>query len=321
MKSLGRKLVTNTAKLKKECPLDKKCEWEFFYYSQFSDFNLPIFKCKKCELQALSPDAREQPEELYNESYYLGKAKEQTSAKDGKEYFIYKDERKFEKFERFVWHARINSIKRFLYNHSPIMPENPLSSGNLNFLDIGSSFGGFLQTAKEAGFNAYGIEIAKYAAEYAKKRGLAIFNGDLLNAKYKNQFFHVITLIEVIEHLANPDKVFNKLSELLGSGGLLVIQTANFSGWQAIKEKENYHYYLPGHFYYYNAELLLKILQKRGFSKFKIHYGVDFGLLPKLLKSRGNFKWFKITWYHFKSRLFYKNRPLTSSMVLYAIKD
>ena len=141
--------------------------------------------------------------------------------------------------------------------------------------------------------------------------------------------FDIIILIEVIEHLPYPNQVFYKLNQLLSPNGLLILQTANFEAWQAIKEKENYHYYLPGHFYYYNESNLKKILSKNDFTSFISFFGVDFSLFTKLMKSRGNFskwtdyifKWSKISAYHFKSKLTYKKKRMTSSMVLYSFKN
>ena len=63
-----------------------------------------------------------------------------------------------------------------------------------------------------------------------------------------------------------------------------------------------------------------------GFSKICIFRPVDFGLLPKLKKSRGDFnslkdyaRWMSIASYHLKGKLKIKEHPLTSSMVVYAI--
>ena len=98
-------------------------------------------------------------------------------------------------------------------------------------------------------------------------------------------------------------------------------------GWQAQKAKERYHYFLPGHLSYFSAQNLSHTLYTIGFSKVKIYYPVDFGLLPKLRKSRGDFstlkdyvKWFTIALYHLKSKIKWKGQPLTSSMVVYAFK-
>jgi hypothetical protein len=59
--------------------------------------------------------------------------------------------------------------------------------------------------------------------------------------------FAAITLIEVAEHLTSP-RVPHLPQPIACSkrGGVLVIQTANFEGWQAVKGGADYHYYLPG---------------------------------------------------------------------------
>ncbi|PNV73572.1 class I SAM-dependent methyltransferase [Leptospira inadai serovar Lyme] len=284
-----------------ECPLDGTCRWERLYTSEYSDFKLPIRICKTCGLQAQFP--RPLPEELYTEDYYTGS-----------QGFTYRDERATEKFDRYVWFARLANIAKFR------------SEGN--FLDIGCSFGGFLNCARERGYVPYGVEISPYSAKQAGMRGIKIWQGQFLDADLPENFFDVITLIEVIEHLENPKAVFDKLAKILKPGGLLLIQTANFEGRQAKEAGPKYHYYLPGHVYYYSASNLRKILAKRGFERQVTYLGVDFPLYAKLLKSRGSFKswkdyrkWITISFYHFRSKLKRGGLPLTSSMVHYAIKS
>ncbi|TGL36832.1 class I SAM-dependent methyltransferase [Leptospira koniambonensis] len=286
--------------IQEECPLGGDCDWEPLYRSEFGNFDLSIQTCKTCGFQAQFP--RPEPESLYTEEYYTGNQE-----------FTYRDERKTEKFDRYVWFARLKNISKFK------------SSGN--FLDIGCSFGGFLECAKEKGFMPYGVEISPFSAKQAEARGFKIWQGQFLDADIPENFFDVITLIEVIEHLENPKEVFNKLTKVLKPDGLLLIQTANFDAWQAMEAGKNYHYYLPGHVYYYSAKILRKILARRGFERQITYLGVDFPLSAKLLKSRGSFsswkdylKWFRISFYHFKSKLSKKGIPLTSSMVHYAIK-
>ncbi|MCB1193320.1 MAG: class I SAM-dependent methyltransferase [Leptospiraceae bacterium] len=286
-------------KLKENCPIDKSCEWNFLYNSAYNSYNLPIYRCNQCNLQAYPPKEELDLKQLYSENYYKGTSN-----------YTYKDERETEYYDSYVWDARIKNIRKF--------------QNKGNFLDVGSSFGGFLSRAKRLGFSPYGVEVSEYAATYCEKRGIPVFKGEFLNSDYPKEFFTVITMIEVVEHLSKPDLVFSKCYSLLKEGGMLVIQTANFEGKQALKEGANYHYYLPGHLYYYSLSNLKKFLSYHGFYNFIYYSGVDFPLYAKLLKSRGSFKqirdyfkWFKISYYHFKSTYFPGS---TSSMVLYAFK-
>ena len=72
---------------------------------------------------------------------------------------------------------------------------------------------------------------------------------------------------------------------------------------------------------------LTRALLRAGFSKVKVFYPVEFGLLPKLQKSRGDFtklsdykKWYAIAKYHMLGKIHWKNYALKSSMVIYAFK-
>lgn len=286
--------------LKKECPLQNNCNWKALYQTTGKYKDLSVTECQICKLQALSP--RPNQSELYTKDYYQGRAE-----------YTYIDEREQKPFFRYVWKARIQNIKRFI------------TTGH--FLDIGSSFGGFLEVAKEEGFQVQGVEISEYAASYANQNNIPTFQGNLYDAKFPNESFDVISLIEVIEHIENPNRFFQELTRILKPGGLLLLQTANFEGWQAKEEGSSYHYYMPGHVFYYSDTLLKKILTRYGFGSFLSYFGVDFPLIAKLRKVRGSFqtwkdylKWIRVSYYHFISKMKRNGYPLTSSYVLYAFK-
>jgi SAM-dependent methyltransferase len=239
---------------------------------------------------------------FYTSDYYSGSSS-----------FSYIDERSIEKYSQYTWKARLSNIRKYI------------AKGTI--LDVGCSFGGFLSCASKY-YSPYGIELSEYSGVHARERFAEnIHIGTLFDAPFKNDFFSVITMVELIEHLKDPMKALIKCRELLADDGLLLIQTADMNGWQAVDAGEQYHYYLPGHLSYFTADSLSSALHRAGFSRVKIFRPVDFGLLPKLLKSRGSFtslkdykRWFDIAKYHIKGKFNKKGRPLTSSMTIYAFK-
>jgi 2-polyprenyl-3-methyl-5-hydroxy-6-metoxy-1,4-benzoquinol methylase len=242
-------------------------------------------------------------EKFYQEGYYSGKGD-----------YTYHDERGNYPYEKIVWRARLKQIRKFIPNG--------------HFCDVGCSFGGFL-TEASVYFKPYGVEISEYAARSAKEKNPDdIFNGELENVPWQSESMDIITAIEVMEHIKNPKSFLKKAGDLLRPGGLLVIQTADFDGWQAVQGGKNYHYFMPGHLHYYTADNLKKILRSwAGIDRIIEYRGTDFGLLPKILKSRGSFskwwhyfRWWKIIIYHLKSKVRWRGRYLTSAMVLYAFK-
>ena len=177
-------------------------------------------------------------------------------------------------------------------------------------------------------FKPYGVELSEYSGKYARTLfGDNIHIGTLYNHPFTNDSFSVITMIEMIEHSNDPVFVLKESYKLLHKKGLLLIQTANMNGLQAKLLRQNYAMFMPGHLSYFTMRNLSDLLKKIGFQSIKIFYPVEFGLLPKLLKSRYNFnskidylKWLRIAYYHYISKIRFSNFALTSSMVIYAFK-
>ncbi len=87
-------------------------------------------------------------------------------------------------------------------------------------LDIGFGAGTILDVASEFGWQVYGLEVSKPAVYQAQKRGYEIFHGPLLDAKYPEDYFDVITASEILEHLDSPMENLNEIRRLLRPGGL-----------------------------------------------------------------------------------------------------
>ena len=290
-------------KTKTHCPLcgGSKISPKYHITGYKLKFNTDI--CAECGFIFMNPQFKDDViKSFYSEDYFSGRAD-----------YSYIDERDIKKYSAFVWDKRIKFIHRYI------------KSGN--FLDIGCSFAGLLESAAKY-YTPFGIEISDYAFEHIPEQlKKNIHHGTLYDHKFKNNFFSVITMIELIEHLADPVYAISQCFDLLHEGGLLVIQTANMNGKQAKDLGGNYEYFMPGHLSYFTAENLTSLLKRTGFGKVKVYYPVEFGLLPKLLKSRGSFKkfsdyksWLRIIYYHIKSKIHFGNFAMTSSMVIYAIK-
>jgi SAM-dependent methyltransferase len=194
-------------------------------------------------------------------------------------------------------------------------------------LDVGCSFGALVHEAGLLGCTACGIDISEYAAQHARREGLRVLPAGPDNIPDFGipSGFHIVSMIEVIEHLPDPRAALKEIAARMCAKGLLIIQTANMDGRQAKKAGEAYHYYLPGHLQYFSRRTLGRLLTECGFEDIKTFYPCEFGLLPKLKKSRGTFQsprdylaWFRIIWYHVKSKIHWRNYALTSGMVVYA---
>jgi SAM-dependent methyltransferase len=94
-------------------------------------------------------------------------------------------------------------------------------------LDVGCSNGEFMHYAQLQGFTAYGVELNRRTAEIAKENGFNVYNGYLKDAGYADEFFDVVYLGDVIEHVTNPHDLIKECSRILKKGGVMVISTPN----------------------------------------------------------------------------------------------
>jgi len=294
-------------KVKKEkCPLCGSAKLKKHFRIENYKEHFDTDRCNDCGFIFMNPVFDDKTlESFYSREYYEGEAD-----------YSYIDERQLGKFADYVYDARIRKIKSQV-------PE----VGSGNFLDVGCSFGGLLQSASKF-FTPYGIELSKYSYDHASKKFPGnIHNGTIEDHPFEHDFFSVITMIELIEHLENPAYAIDESYRLLHKGGLLVVQTANMDGRQAKVEGPDYAYYMPGHLSYFSKENLVSRIKEAGFRSVKVFQPVDFGLIPKLRKSRGSFRtlknymaWYRISKYHLLSKIHWGNFAMTSSMVVYAVK-
>lgn len=262
-----------------------------------------VFECAQCGFQ-FQDIAPEDAYRFYDEGYYTGGNT-----------FTYLDERRMEEASRIVWKDRFRRWARL----------DESDSETKEYLDVGCAFGGLMQVAGEFGYVPSGAEVSEYSGGYARQRfgKDRVVIGNIETMTLPENRFSIVSMIEVIEHLADPKRAMENVFRSMQDGGLLVVQTADMAGLQAICAGSYYHYYLPGHLSYFTRRNLEELGRAAGFRKTRFYGGVEFALISKLRKSRANFKkwsdylaWFRICMYHIYSKITLFGKHWTSSMVM-----
>jgi 2-polyprenyl-3-methyl-5-hydroxy-6-metoxy-1,4-benzoquinol methylase len=96
-------------------------------------------------------------------------------------------------------------------------------------LDVGCSTGAFLTVARDAGWDARGLEIGAASAAYARDTlKLDVRRGSLYEFDAPEASLDAVALLEVIEHLEHPADAVRRIARLLRPDGLLLVTTPNF---------------------------------------------------------------------------------------------
>lgn len=140
-------------------------------------------------------------------------------------------------------------------------------------LDVGSGVGCYVKVAEELGWMAEGVEPSEFGVQYARERfGLNIVHGEIRKGIFPANYFDLILMVHVIEHLPDPSFTLNVLHGIARKGAYLYVSTPNIRSvnfrrsatrWEPLKIKE--------HLYFFSPNTLKKILLKSGWSVIRIN--------------------------------------------------
>jgi SAM-dependent methyltransferase len=166
--------------------------------------------------------------------------------------------------EKLKWDY--SEIKRELV-YQPLLSRLSRYSSSGRLLDIGCSNGSFIKSAQQDGWDVCGIELETSSYEIAKTHELSVYNNDLLSMEFPENFFQVVTMWQVIEHLEDPQTILREIYRILVPGGVFALSTPNIDsiGWLLLKGK--WGAVEPGvHPHLFTTKGLCKIVVTCGFS-------------------------------------------------------
>lgn len=191
-----------------------------------------IVQCKKCGLIYVSPQLKQK----YILRGYVDA--------DGRDY-ISQEKARTQSFTRSM--CTIESFKK---------------KGKI--LDFGCGAGFFLKEAKAKKWQVIGIEPNKQLAYYAKKH-FKISVKSKLTKQLSDDYFDVVTLWDVLEHLQNPKSILETITKKIKKNGLLIISTPNVNSLFAKIFSKYWWFYLGVHLYYFSPKTIRLLLEQLGY--------------------------------------------------------
>lgn len=215
-----------------------------------------IMRCKNCNLMFTDQDSiKAKKEELYDDKYFT-EVHPQFFGDCSYDY----ENKKSKKVDKF--RKGIKLIEKY--------------SSKGKILDLGCATGVFLDIAKKRGWNSKGVDISKYAAEYAKKNfNLDVKQGELEKIKFPAKSFDVVTMWDFIEHVPDPKSILDETNRILKPKGIILVLTTNEQSlmcWLAdtlYKLRIRFFARLVHpihHNYHFSEKTLTNLLKKTGFT-------------------------------------------------------
>ena len=143
--------------------------------------------------------------------------------------------------------------------------ENTTGKNKGNILDVGCGTGAFLNTMKEAGWDATGIEPDQSAREKALDLyGLHLDNSEKFY-ELPAQAFDAITMWHVLEHVHDLHEYIDQLKKIVKPTGKLFIAVPNYTAYDAKVYKEFWAAYdVPRHLYHFSPASMKTLLNLHG---------------------------------------------------------
>jgi 2-polyprenyl-3-methyl-5-hydroxy-6-metoxy-1,4-benzoquinol methylase len=134
-----------------------------------------------------------------------------------------------------------------------------------SLLDVGAYIGVFVEVAQTSGWQAYGVEPSAWAAQEAQRRGLDVIQGTQDAPALQNRQFDVVTMWDVIEHVAEPLAEVQKAHRLLNPAGWLVVHTMDIDSPIARLMGSRWPWLMDMHLHYFSRQSMAYMLEKAGF--------------------------------------------------------
>lgn len=170
----------------------------------------------------------------------------------------------------------LTSVKEMLDKRNFRNILKKLPNSQLNVLDIGGGTGWLLNIVRQADSRVaftQVVDIDNQAKLAATKHGHAYFCGRIEEFKTETKF-HVILLLNLIEHVQYPREILQKTKELLAEDGVIMIKTPNYDSLDCkIFRHRNWGgYHCPRHWTLFTKETMNCLVKEEGFDVTSFSY-------------------------------------------------
>lgn len=132
-------------------------------------------------------------------------------------------------------------------------------------LDVGAGTGLLVEEAQAAGLTAVGVEPSRALVEAGQLAGGGtLLQGVLPHAALEGRVFDVVSLVDVIEHVADPVQLLRDAGRALAADGVMLVVTPDRSSAAARLFGKRWWHFRPAHVGYFCRSSLIRALEAAG---------------------------------------------------------
>jgi len=199
-----------------------------------------LLECRTCGFITADINlTEEEAETLYGKDYFHGQE--------------YSDYTRDKNILQKNFSGRLKTLRKFL------------KDSHTDLLEIGCAYGFFLDLAGSSFKSVKGIDISADAAAYAANTlNVNAVSGNFLETEMKP--YDICCMWDTIEHLCEPERFIEKISNEISPGGLLAVTTGDIGSLNAKMRGKNWRQiHPPTHLHYFSVKTLKKLLDRYGF--------------------------------------------------------
>ena len=196
---------------------------------------LSLFKCNNCGF-IFSPDASDV------ENYY--------EEMEDSDYELTLESRKIQS-EKILSQLKVKNIFK-----------------NKTLLDVGSGSGVLLEVSQKFGLISKGVEPSKSLQKLAVEKNLDVILGTL-PSKQLSEKFDYVSLVDVIEHVNEPESLLKEINKVLKLNGKLFLVTPDVNSFFSKLLKFKWWHFRVAHIGYFNQKTLSILIKRCGYEIIK----------------------------------------------------
>lgn len=186
---------------------------------------------------------------MYDHSYFKGSGFDQK--------YGYREYAAMEPLKRLTFERWLSDVEQF--------------SQGKRLLEIGCATGVMLDVARNAGWEAVGIDLSEYAVSVAQSKGLEAYAGDTDSLSLEGEPFDAVLMLDLLEHLPDPASALLAANRLLKPRGVVYVVTPAIDSLSARIQRHRWPHYKPvEHLCLFTRKAMKRAFERNGFEVARI---------------------------------------------------